>query len=399
MTLTRRAMVQGSLAVAAATCSHELLGLADKTAALWMCERALITHPVAVPQDFVGMHAHRWPMGDPSSPTPTYGFGAARSHDYDGAAWYRIHKAPGVFDWRRLDAWVEAHAAARRTLIYTLYGTPAWAATTIARKDPYGEPGGAAPPRDLRSVEEFVLALVGRYNAEGKRRIGFIETWNEPSFAQQHGDFWCGTAAELAAVGRTAARCAKRVDPGLRILTPGFNGNLAGSLTLRAPTLADARSSPMYQYLTVDDGSGTQASRWCDGIAFHGYNAPLRGANRGFVQEILRLQAMLQLMQVSLPLYDTEFGFLAGDSFHRLDRAAQAMALRRCAAVQAALGVQGIYLYAHDDDLVGNPSLHPEVAEAIGDVHAMIAGKTLKQVTMRTDGCVEIVTAEHRFQW
>ena len=108
---------------------------------------------------------------------------------------------------------------------------------------------------------------------------------------------------------------------------------------------------------------------------------------------------MLQRMQIGKPLYDTELGFLPGDPFHALTRQQQALTLRRCAAIQAGLGVQAVYFYSHDDDLVGNPSIHPEVAEAIGEVHAMIAGKTLRQVTLLPDGGVEVTTAERSFLW
>ena len=111
------------------------------------------------------------------------------------------------------------------------------------------------------------------------------------------------------------------------------------------------------------------------------------------------MQEMLHLLGVRVPLYDTEFGFLADDPFHRQSLREQASTLRRCAALQAALGVQAMFLYAHDDDLVGNPSLHPEVAEAIGQVHAMMAGKTLKQVVQRADGSVQVTSTESTFLW
>ncbi|MGI4831665.1 MAG: hypothetical protein ACRYFU_26315 [Janthinobacterium lividum] len=359
----------------------------------------LLSAPITVPPDFVGVHAHRWPMGDPVSPAPAYSFGAARSHDYDGAAWYRIHTAPQTFDWSRLDRWVEVHAAATRTLIYTLFGTPAWAASSPEQVDRYGMPGGASPPRDLASVATFVRALAARYNGDGNQRIQWIEAWNEPTFDEGSGGFWWGSAEQLAAMTRVVAIAARQVDPGIRVLSPGFAGDLAGRLKLSLPRLAQAQGSPMLQFLTAADGHGGKGSDWCDGIAFHCYNSPLQGSNAGFLLEILRVQKMLALSGISLPLYDTEFGFLADDAFHRSTRGEQATALRRCAAIQAASGVRSLFFYAHDDDLVGNPSLHPEVGQAIGDVHGMMAGKTLKQVTLLPDGSVHVATTERTFTW
>ena len=286
-----------------------------------------------------------------------------------------------------------------RTLIHTLYGTPAWLADSVEHRDLYGRPGGAAPPRDLLHLEEFVRALVTRYNGDGRRRISFIETWNEPHFDHNYEDYWWGTAAQLVALGRVLYRTAKEVDPGIRVLSPGFVGSLAGAWSPAAPALEAAEGSSLYQYLVAADGHGGVGSRWCDGIAFHCYNAPLEGPNASYVMEIARLRNLLSVMRISLPLYETEFGFTAAHGFHQLPRNEQARTLRRCAALHAGFGLKGMYFYSHDDEFVGNPSLHPEVAEAIGDVHAMIAGQRLNQVTLLANGGVEVTTAKRSFIW
>lgn len=398
--LSRRQLLQASLAfTGVGACRSRLAFVDQRMEQSLRGTQDLLSGPITVPADFVGLHAHRWPVGEPVSPAPAYEFGAARSHDYDGAAWYRIHTAPQTFDWWRLDRWVEVHAAAKRTLIYTLYGTPAWAAASTEGMDRYGMPGGASPPRDLAAVAAFIHALMTRYNGDGVRRLGWIETWNEPTFGGGHEGFWWGSAEQLAAITRVVAITARGVDPGVRVMSPGFVGNLAGSLKLAFPLLVEAQGSPMLQFLTASDGHGGTGKDWCEAIAFHCYNSPLQGPNAGFLREILRVRKMLSLADIALPLYDTEFGFLAGDAFQQLTRTEQAIALRRCAAIQAALGVQGLFFYAHDDDLVGNPSLHPEVGQAIGDVHGMMAGKTLKQVTLLPDGSVHVATTERAFTW
>ena len=400
MRVTRRRLLQSSLAVTGiAACSTKLALLEVSFGGHPPIEQRLLTAPLIVPIDFVGMHAHRWPVGEPLSPAPTYNFGAVRSHDFDGVAWYHIEVAPNTFDWTRLDTWVRIHAAAGRTLIYTVYGTPSWMAESTLQKDPYGQPGGASPPKTLQCAAEFIRALILRYNGDGTHRISFVETWNEPNFVQSYNDFWWGTAEQLVALSRVLHLAVKQVDAGVRILSPGFAGNLAGSLSLASPRLTDAISSSLYQYLSAPDGFGNRGSRWCDGVAFHCYNAPVGGPNRSFVLEIQRLRRLLELMHISLPIYETEMGFLCGDSFHAVTPLEQGLILRRCAALHAGLGVKGLYFYSHDDEFVGNPALHPEVAEAIGDVHAMIAGQTLKQVTMLADGNVKVTTAERSFIW
>lgn len=159
--------------------------------------RTLLTKPVQVPPDFIGMHFHRWPSGKPLSPGPTYGFGATRSHDYaglpHGVFWSSIHLGPGIFDWTALDLWVATHAAQGRTLIYTVYGTPAWVTSAPQQPDPYGHPGGSSPPRAVAPLHDFITALVQRYNAR-QTRIQFLEIWNEPHFERVKAEFWWGTA-------------------------------------------------------------------------------------------------------------------------------------------------------------------------------------------------------------
>lgn len=395
----RRALVclTSGIVLGAGECSKH--GWLAPVEAVIAVPEELVREPVKVPHDFVGMHAHRWPAGSPASAPPSYAFGAARSHDHDGVSWNLVHKGPGSYAWEALDRWVAVHAAAGRTMIYTLYGTPAWLAQPNEAVDLYGRPGGASPPRDLLPLGDFVAALLHRYNGEGQRRIRFVETWNEPHFDGSSRDFWRGTADQLVAVGRTVHTAAKAIDPGVRVLSPGFVGDLTGALSLSLPLLASARRSSLYQYLTASDGHGGVGSKWCDGIAFHTYNAPAQGENAGYILGIRKLQTMLGLMQIKLPLYNTECGFIRPDPFHQLTPADQATQLKRLAVIQAALGVQGLFFYSHDDDLVGNPSKHPEIARAIHELHNVLAGKMLHQVTLSPDGATRVVTDAGAFAW
>ena len=163
--------------------------------------------------------------------------------------------------------------------------------------------------------------------------------------------------------------------------------------------LSSARRSPAYQYLTASDGHGGSGKDWCDGIAIHTYNAPLRGDDAGYGTGIARVRKMLALMQITLPLYNTECGFIAPHPFHDLTPDGKGLQLKRLGAVQAALGVQSLCFYSHDDDFVGNPSQHPEVARAIDDLHRSVAGATLHQVTLTADGATRVVTDSGAFTW
>lgn len=398
--LTRRGASQFLLGAAAFTVWRKpLLSALCGEAAEATGSSDLLASPIRVPGDFVGMHAHRWPAATAGSAPPAYAFGAARSHDHEGVSWNQIHLGPNHYAWENLDRWVDVHHAAGRTLIYTLYGTPAWLAQRAHEEDLYGRPGGASAPKEVSSLREFVVALMSRYNGDGRRRIQMMETWNEPHFEGRLQDFWWGSAEELVAVGRTVYTAAKSVDRSVRVLSPGFAGDLAGGLSLQMPMLLAAHRSSVFQFLTASDGNGANGMRWCDGIAFHTYNAPLAGENVGYLLGIAKLRKMLSLMNCTLPLFNTECGFIAPHPFRDLPPLQQAVALKRLGALQAAAGVQGLYFYSHDDDLIGNPAMHPEIAEAIGALQRDVAGKTLRQVSLRGDGSVRVATDAGAFTW
>lgn len=357
-------------------------------------KRDLLNAPVRVPHDYVGMHFHHWPQGSPLSPAPTYGYGTVRSHDY-GIAWNNIHTAPDKFDWDRMDAWVQTHSSAGKTLIYTVYGTPAWASSRGTIKDAYGHSGAAAPPLDLSVLSDFVTTLVSRYNRKSARGIQFIELWNEPHFLQNDRGFWWGTAAELADVGRTIAKSAKAADPGIKVLSPGFDGLPEGHLTFTTSGI----NAGLRQYLGTRDSTGANPAQWFDGFAVHTYNADIIDGTHGVEGTLLQLKETLSHFRLSLPIYTTETGYSEQSAFHNMHVEQQAGMLKRQAAVQAAMGVRALCFYSHDDQFCGNPSRHPEIAAAIHDVHTNLAGAMLRQVSVMPGGQLSVVTDAKSFTW
>ena len=385
-TLSRRDALQlGILATAG------LLPVVAQTAAAGT--RDLLKTPVKVPADFVGMHFHRWPQGNPLSPAPTYGYGTVRSHDY-GVAWDNIETAPGKYNWDRLDGWVQTHSAAGKTLIYTVYGTPGWASSRSTVKDAYGFSGAAAPPTALSVLRDFVTALVSRYNGKGSRRIHFIEIWNEPHFLQNDRGFWWGTAVQLADLGRTIAKAAKGSDPGIKVLSPAFDGLPEGHLAFTTSGI----NAGLRQYLQTRDATGASPAQWFDGFAVHTYNVNITDPLHGLEGTLLQLKETLSHFKVSVPIYTTETGYERAP-FNSMPVEEQAAMLRRQAAVQAALGVKALCFYSHDDQLCGNPSQHPEISAAIDDVHTHLAGATLRQVSVLPTGQVNVVSRSSSFTW
>lgn len=357
---------------------------------------ALLHRPVKVPIDFVGMHAHRWPAEAGSSAAPTYRFGTARSHDHNGVQWSDIHPGPDRYAWNALDSWVHAHRSANRTLIYTLYGTPAWLCGDTGRRDLYGKVGGAAPPQDLGELCKFICALLNRYNGDGERRISFVETWNEPHFEGQSRDFWWGSAEQMISVGRTLWEVSRRAT-GSRVLSPGFVSDAAPSGW--ASWHGETMHRSMSQYLRTADGHGVTGAACCDGVAFHTYNVALAGSGTAGLHEVQEIRHLLDKLNLPLPIYNTECGFVSPHPFHELPTVKQALFLKRLGVLQAAQGVQSLCFYAHDDECIGNPSEHAEIAGAIDALQAKVAGATLKQVVLRSDGQVRVETDGEAFLW
>ena len=252
-------------------------------------------------------------------------------------------------------------------------------------------------PRSLDALAEFIATLVRRYNRPGARGIGFLEIWNEPHFEHNPIHFWWGSAEQLATMGRVIYAAAKRVDPGICVLSPGFDDNLTGAMSFSSLTLASARSSSLYQYLSAPDGRGGRGGDWCEGIAFHTYEAVIAGASTGIEGSLALLRAMLYQMKLSLPVYCTECGFRPTSTFAASPVEEQAAALRRLAAVLAASRVQGLYFYAHEDNFIGDPSRHSQIGAALSQIHAQLAGTTLRQVTVLPGGAVRVHTDHQTF--
>lgn len=397
MTLTRRRVLQLSSLAAAGAAFAAAPGVRQLLAATGTA-RNLLTSPVTVPRDFLGMHFHRWPEGKPVSPAPTYGYGAVRSHDYR-IAWNNINTAKGQYDWARMDNWVQVHSAARQTLLYTLYGTPTWASSMPTHPDAYGAMGGAAPPKDLTTLSDFIRALLTRYNSGGKKQIRFMETWNEPGFKQDFKGFWWGTPADLAKLGKVVYQTAKAADPSIKVLSPGFTGVFSRVHTVTLPP----NEHVIHAYMAAQDGGGTTGSNWCDGIAIHPYNTEVSNPAHPDhdIEEIIgQVNTSLRNLNLSLPVYTTELGYVnMKGTFQQASLAEKGNILRRNAAVQAALGIQAVYFYSHDDNYIGNPSIHPEISKALNDINTRISGKTLKQVTVLPDGQVKVATRAETFTW
>ncbi len=296
---------------------------------------------LTIPADYIGIHAHKFPTNPsvPASPDPAprFRYGAFRCHD--GAQgkflWSRLNPSNGVYDWTHSDAYINYYHGQGKSVCFTLVSTPTWAATT-ADLDPYGIVGGGSPPTSQVHVSTFITQLVTRYLG----KIKWLEIWNEPNFVV--GSFWQGTAAQLATLSDTVRMAAKAVDPNINILSPGLNN-----------------ITTMDSFLTAQDPTSLNfGHQVIDGLAFHPYNST------ALVFDALNMElnaprvqrarfAVAKVGSPGMPVFATESGISGTPAdqtvtdFYALPTEARKARNFRMLAINAALGVQALFLYSY----------------------------------------------------
>lgn len=354
----------------------------------------LATGPVIVPADYVGVHIHRWPVGTPLSSPPTHiNYGTWRSHDSDGSQWSDLNPSSGVFDWTKTDAMITEHRSAGKSVMFTVFGTPTWAATATGatKTNIYGRLGGSDKPQDLATLSAFVTALVTRYNSiDGVWRVAnptlgkgikYIDSWNEPEFFPNGTETWSTnsffwrSAGDMVDMTETIRAAAKAVDSTITIIGPGFYAN---ALFTRAVPWMNATGP-------VTGKTGIQS---CDAAAFHPYSAQPYGVDGVGTDQDGGLIAYRQALNAAgapgMPIYLTEFGISDGPSqpltqFLESSASDRRARIGRVAIMAAILEAKMFCFYALDslDYLSGDLMTDTDGAVAGFNDAASIAGTTL----------------------
>ncbi|MEO7745631.1 MAG: endo-1,4-beta-xylanase [Actinomycetota bacterium] len=128
--------------------------------------------------------------------------------------WAHLEPTRGVFDWERLDGYVEQARSQHVRVLLVLGSTPAWAATEpTAPGAGWLARGSSSPPRSDADWVAYVDAVLARYRG----RIEAYQVWNEAQSPQ----FWKGTPQGLAHLTQlTAARVAALDPAALVVATP-----------------------------------------------------------------------------------------------------------------------------------------------------------------------------------
>jgi hypothetical protein len=256
-------------------------------------------------------------------------FGALRLWD-SHVTWRDIETSPGVYDWSRLDAYVQAAQRHHTQVTLVLAMTPS-----------FYSPASSLPPTDRQHFYDYVRAVMSRYRSfNGRCGIAAYQVWNEGNVPY----FWSSTPHQLALMTRAVWRIHQHVDPDATIVAPSF------AVRLRS----QRQWLSAYERQRV---AGRPVRHYYDANALSLYPRARYGSRTGGPEDAMRLLTMakhrLALAGVprSTPLWGTEVNYgLTGEP-----SAATAISERRQVAnvirtyvLGAARGLTSMFWYRYD---------------------------------------------------
>lgn len=163
--------------------------------------------PAAVSPHFFGVT-----INSSTGAMPTFRVGAVRLWD-SRTRWANLQPARGVFDWSILDRLVAGARSQGLPVLFTIGGTPEWAAPASPRST-YADGSRTGPPDDLADWDTFIRALAERY----KGRIQAYELWVVANDSR----FFSGDPATLAEMTVRANKIIKAADRGAGVVCPSM---------------------------------------------------------------------------------------------------------------------------------------------------------------------------------
>ena len=309
---------------------------------------------------------------------PSAKFGALRLWDSKGTRWDQIQPARYKWDFSRLDNIVLLAEKKSVDLMLTLGQTPKWASARPDEASNYGL-GRAAEPADFNDWDVYVSSLVRRY----KGKIKYYEIWNEPRFSDvdriSDSKFFSGSSSVLVALSQRAYQIIKREDPDAVVLSPAFDGGIAGTKRLKA---------------FLNSGGGN----WVDGFSYHLYMNEFDPENEIPAIYTAIRQVLAGFGYENKPIFNTETGFLTdgqqkkvfskfanGPLSRVLSDVDAAGLMARSIILALATGIDSVYWFSWDSYSMGmttdqRGNKPNAVGIAYGELYGWLVGSTL-------DGC------------
>ena len=250
-----------------------------------------------------------------------------------GVAWKDVNPAPGVFDWKTLDAEVAQVEESGSTPLLVLGMTPGWAAADPGAGDPRWGLGTASPPRETSYWRDYVAAVVDRYGA----RIPAYQIWNEPNLTT----FWSGNPEQMAQLTKEAYDVIKAKQPQAIVVAPSIGLRLAARMRNFTRAFMGALSTRGFPV---------------DALAIHTYPAGTGGpADRVALvtdwQNVVVESVGATSPVLDLPVWDTEVNYGLAGPGPRPGRSftdAEAAALiRQTYADSLSLGIDATFWYLY----------------------------------------------------
>ena len=290
-----------------------------------------------IDSSYFAVHFHRIVVlpTEKAIPTqwPPLQFGGMRLWD-TVTRWGDIAPSAGVWEFARMDTFVDTAVKNNAEVLYTLGSTPRWASARPDEKCPYGLGCGAESIR-LAHWEEYVRRVAQRYG----NRIQAYELWNEPNFSDFERDvgkpgFFTGSVQQMVAMAKSARKILNEVAPNAKLCTPGF-----------------VNGPDRLEKFLADGGA-----QYVQAVCYHFYS---EGTDH-FAKQLIDVRAIMKRQGVEhLPLWNTETAvdtLLPTDppsSISARTREEATARLNQLLILGAAAGIERFYYYAWDNSRSG----------------------------------------------
>lgn len=202
-----------------------------------------------IDKTFFGMHVrYGSSYSAPQTPFHDLGYGTIRTQDCQ-LFWRDLEKnAKGVFNFARLDEYLNAAQANDFRVILVLGQAPDWA-TGGTSSSLYGTGYNALPPNP-NDFTDYINAVVAHIRVGWPDLVVDFELWNEVNMA----GFWGGTDQQLIDICEAAYAAIKSVWPGAIVVSPNVTA-IGGVGVMERLAVAG-----LYEF--------------CDKVGVHLYNMP-----------------------------------------------------------------------------------------------------------------------------
>jgi polysaccharide biosynthesis protein PslG len=272
---------------------------------------------------------------DPTS-FPASRPGSIRLWD-SGVTWREIERSPGVFDFSRLDAAVNAARSKGSDVLIVLGQTPRFHAQ---RPNAAGlnAPGASSPPK-LTPWKRYVRKVALRYKGRGVD----YQVWNEGNVP----GFWSGTPAKLAALTRITWNVLNNADPRAQVVSPAM------------ATRLKSQQKWINAYYAQRTG-GSRVGRWMDVVSLNLYPMTNDGPEAS-MSLLSTTRAILRRYGVTKPVWNTEINYGlqvgGGGTARNITRRKEAAFVARTYVLNAANNVKRVFWYSWDLQELANTQL------------------------------------------